>query len=451
MAGPELARSIAAILQAATAALALAPRAGATGAETFVLDREARESNGATLRASATGLLRTLRGVQTIIGCTSPEGAGAILDLAADHAGLTFVVAENGLFVLAPDVDVMDPVVLGEGAPVGHPTSVHVDQERRLWIATDQAFGVVDPSFFWGRTIGAADGLPGHAPYRVRSGGEGVLQVETSEGEFSYHPDQGAPPEIRGEPWVFEGGASGIGPVRVRPDATGTGGATVRYRLDGHHVSRALGEEMLLGDEPGHHRIELVAFDRDLRASAPVRVDSTVPYPAYYSKRFVLAAVSIFVLAAFAFFVWRSRSPWRAAVSSVLACAIALQVLAGIVPHAKGWPFVGFGMYSSSTPSRGVVTEEALVGLYANGRWRKLDAPQLGVAIDTIHQVIQPLVSGGDEAAREYVRAWNELHPSPGLRGLQVQVRRTRLLPDGPVRIAPLVLVDWRKEESGGG
>ncbi len=410
-----------------------------------------RETSGATLEARVDGLHRRRRGVESTVGCTSPEGPGAILDLAADPAGLTFVVAENGLFVLAADVDVMDPVVLGEGAPRGRPTSVHVDAQRRLWIATNEAFGPVDPSFFWGRTLGEADGLTGGGPYRVKGAAEGVLLVETSTGEWTYRPDGGAPPAIVGEPWSFEGGAPGVGPLRVRPEASGTGGARVRYRLDGHHVTRALESEMLLGDKPGQHRLELVAYDRDLRTSAPVHVEFSVPYPFYYSKGFVLAAVSAFALGSFALFLWRSRSPWRAVVSSALLCALALQVLAGIVPHAKGWPFVGFGMYSQSTPSRGIVTEEALVGLYQSGRWRKLDAPQLGVAIDTIHQLIQPLVTGGPAAAREYVRAWNELHPGPGLRGLQVQVRRMRLLPDGPVRIAPLVLVDWRAEEGSGG
>ena len=67
----------------------------------MVAEREVREASGATLRATENGLLRLLRGVDHdrmhVLG-----GAGAILDLAADPAGLTFVVAENGLYCLLP-------------------------------------------------------------------------------------------------------------------------------------------------------------------------------------------------------------------------------------------------------------------------------------------------------------------------------------------------------------
>src|SRR6266850_2667765 len=128
------------------------------------------EFPGSILEADGERLVRTRGGQVRTIGCTDPAGTGGIRDLALDPAGNTFVTAERGLFLLGPDVDALDPVVLGEGAPRGRPTSVFVDGSRRVWIGTEEGFGVIEPSFFWGRTIGAPDGLARPGPYRVAAG-----------------------------------------------------------------------------------------------------------------------------------------------------------------------------------------------------------------------------------------------------------------------------------------
>src|SRR5260221_10357766 len=131
------------------------------------------EFPGSVLEADGARLSRTRDGRVQTVGCTDPAGTGVIRDLALDPAGNTFVAAERGLFLLGPDVDALDSVELGEGAPRGRPTSVSVDARRRVWIATEEAFGVLEPSFFWGRTVGATERLDRPGPYRVAAGAEG--------------------------------------------------------------------------------------------------------------------------------------------------------------------------------------------------------------------------------------------------------------------------------------
>src|SRR5262245_6112948 len=108
-----------------------------------------REVDGAALVLQDGRLFRERGGARAEIGCTAAEGPGRVLDLASDPGGLVFVAAERGLFVLGPFVDVLDPVERLEGGPQGAPTSVFVDRRRRVWFATADEVGVLDPSFFW--------------------------------------------------------------------------------------------------------------------------------------------------------------------------------------------------------------------------------------------------------------------------------------------------------------
>src|SRR5262245_45409325 len=94
------------------------------------------ETSGSELVVVEGALFRERGGARAPIGCSADSGSGRVLALAADPAGLTFVAAEGGLFVLGPFVDVLDPVEPEGDAPRGRPTAVHVDAERRVWFAT---------------------------------------------------------------------------------------------------------------------------------------------------------------------------------------------------------------------------------------------------------------------------------------------------------------------------
>lgn len=424
-------------------------------------DEELREPSGAVLVLENGELFRRRGKTRIELACVEPEGTGRVSDIALDPSGLVFVAADNGLFVLGPWVDALDRVELLEGAPLGTPTSVHVDAQRRVWLATDEEVGVIDPSFYWGRTL-EEELLPGDGPYRLEAH-EGSFTIRGSEGASTYTPDAEDTPQLErvlaGERGIEEGSpplhVEYGGSILVRAQGKGRGGATFRYRVDGHHVWKDLGEALRLeGLSPGRHVLDVVALDRDLNRSAPRSIGIDVGYPFYFEKRFVLAFVGTGALGVLAYFVWRARGRGasalaRALVSTALVLVIVLQVLAGLFPHAKGWPFVGYSMYSRRYAENEEIYEGVLVGLRPDQREFVIDPQAIGVAIDSRWQVLRPLIDGGETAQREYVEAFRKRFPRDAIAGLQVQARRVRLTDRGPLKVAPLVLSHWREERGG--
>ncbi len=427
----------------------------ATGGE------EVRETNGAALVLADGELFRRRGKTRIELACVEPEGTGRVSDLALDPAGLVFVAAERGLFVLGPWVDTLDRVELLEGAPRGAPNSVHVDAKRRVWLATDEEVGVIDPSFYWGRTL-AAELLPGDGPYQIEAN-EDLLTIRGSAGAKSYAPDSEDGPIL--ERVVADDREVGedspphhIGYANstlVRAEGKASGGATFRYRVDGHHVWKDLGEALRLeGLSPGRHVLDVVAVDRDLNRSAPRSVRIDVDYPFYFEKHSALALVGSGALLVLAVFLWQARGRGanaygRALVSTAILLVIVLQVLAGLFPHAKGWPFVGYSMYSYRYAENEAIYEGVLVGLRPNQREFVIDPQAIGVAIDSRWQVLRPLIDGGENAHREYVEAFRKRFPRNAITGLQVQARRVRLTDRGPLNVAPLVLSHWEEEHGG--
>lgn len=410
-----------------------------------------------TRGARGAELVRRRDGSELEIACTDPAGTGEIRDMSRDPAGLVFVVAERGLFVLGADVDALDPVHLREGAPTGTPTSVFVDAHRRVWIATDKELGAIDPSFYWGRTLGREDGLPAHAPYRVSGDGTGQVRVEAGGEAWSYAPDRGALPvvsdiEIDGRPWrADEVVAKEYGEApRIAARGTANGGATFRYRVDGNHVWKPLAGDAIEGLQPGMHALDVVALDRDLNRSAPCRVQLVIGYPRYYEKAFVVRVAVLAVVLAIVVALWRAhrryrgRAAWsRGLVSAALALAIGGQLLAGFVPHAKGWPFIGFSMYTNTYHEDSIIYDGKLVGLEPDGSARKLSVYALGGAFDDRWDALWAIINGGDLAASQWMRDFNAIHPSDPIAGLQVRADRRRLTSHGPVSIAPLILSSY--------
>ncbi|MFN0009435.1 MAG: hypothetical protein ACKVXR_16175 [Planctomycetota bacterium] len=423
------------------------------------------ERPGSELRADGDRILRRRNGSEAALACTDPAGTGAIRDLALDPAGLVFVAAERGLFVVSAEVDALDPVKLAEGAPKGIPRSVFVDARRRLWIATEQEIGVVDPSFGWGRTMSLEDGLPGGPPYRLAGEPDDTLLVETSSGVFRYRPDQGPAPvvtriEVDGK--TFEPGETVTGvygkTIFVAAEGRAQGGASFRRRLDRHHVWREFGVEPIEDIHPGQHVLEVIAIDRDLRRSAPATIPISFDLPPQYEKAFVLKIGVILVALVTALFAWRARrsgggrAAWiRAPISAAIAIAIGVQVLAGIVPHAKGWPFMGFSMYTNTYGENWVIYDGGVFGIEPGGTTRKLQYHGVVAFADDRWQVIGPIIDGGPGFSREWVERYNALHPSEEIVGLQARADRRRLTAEGPVEIAPLVFSSWRAPEGTDG
>ncbi|MEM7311179.1 MAG: hypothetical protein AAF682_31215 [Planctomycetota bacterium] len=435
------------------ASLLLGSALGVSGPEVL------KPIGGPPLRLADGRLVRLVEGEPHELECTTTEGPGEVYDAALDPAGLIFVAAENGLFVIDGRAEALDPIQVEDGAPAGLARSLHVDAQRRLWIATDEAVGVLDPSFYWGRTLGA-DELPGAGPYRIEGRPWGLI-VYGSEDKLRYRPDAGDAPrvvELRvdGEPFApdaeVELRRDYRDPIRIAADAEAPGGATLRYRLDGHHVWRAMEGELVLDRvSPGRHRLDVVAIDRDLNRSRPASVALVIDYPFYYEKGFVLAVGAGLGVAATAFFLLRARrsgrgSYARAVVSTGVALVIGVQVLAGLVPHNKAWPFVGFSMYSDRYKEGDAIHKPVLVGLGpGGGRWT-IPPQAVGVAIDSPWQVLRPVIDGGASSSRELMATYRKRFPKKNIVGLQVQSERIRITGRGPIPVAPLVLSHFREE-----
>lgn len=419
-------------------------------------DETLRERGGTTLELRD-GVLerRDSDGVREL-GCTDREGPGRVLDLAADPAGVTFVVAERGLFLAGPTSEHLDPIELLDGAPPGSPTAVHVDARRRVWLATDEAVGVIEPSFYFGRTL-APELLPGPGPYTLGPGPNGAVRINGA----PYAPDAGPPPrvlELRvdGEAWDGDDTLERTyrEPIRIGASGEANGGATFRYRLDGHHVWRDLGEELVLDDvAPGNHTLDVIALDRDLNRSAPARIRMRIAMPFYYGKGFVVAVAAITGALVLAGFLLRARSAggglWRAIVSTGLVLVLGLEVLAALIPHNKGWPFVGFSMYSDKIEEGDAIFESVLIGVTPNGREFLIPPGSVGVAIDSRWQVLGPIIDGGDAAAEEFLAAYRERFPDRVIGALQVQARRVRITDRGPIPVAPLILSHHEVKRGG--
>lgn len=412
-------------------------------------------------------LVRLHAGGAEPVGCTADDGPGRVLDLALDPAGLVVVAAERGVFVLDPARGDLDLLQRADGAPPGRPTSVHVDAARRVWLATDEAVGPLDPSFGFGRVIAPAEGAPGPGPYAVGPGDAGELLVAAQGSVYRYFPEAPAPPVLGS----LTDGTRTLSPgERVRRTygetlaltaaGAGAGGATFRWRADGHHVWRDApgGSVVVAGLAPGLHPVDVVAVDRDLARSPPWRVQLEVAPPRTLGKRFLLGTTTGAAALVLAVFLARARRAGggagayaRAVASAALFVALGLQIVAGLVPHAKGWPFVGFSMYCQRYRAGDAIHRPELVGLALKGGLLPIAPQEVGVAVDSPWQVLRPLLDGGEAAAREYVEEYNRRFPGRALRGLEVRAERVRLTRHGPVHVAPMVLGRWVLAEEVGG
>ncbi|NRA98099.1 MAG: hypothetical protein HRU14_18035, partial [Planctomycetes bacterium] len=379
---------------------------------------------------------------------------GRIRQFEPDPHGGTFVAAEHGIFLVHPSVDTIDRIDLGDGAPKGSPVGIVLDDERRLWIATDRAFGVVNTGFFYGRS-GDYPELPGPPYTGLRLHPEGGLEVLTAAGGFRYVPDQGLPPRING---VTVDGNEWSGKalartwpiaVDVNTSATGAGEATLRWVTDGHHNWLPLpGRGLTIaGLNPGDRTVELVALDRDLRRSTPVVIELRCAYPWWLRPAVLLGgsgAFAVLVLGGFLMLARRSgggRANYgRALVSTFILTWLVLQLVAGLFPHARGWPFCGFSMYTEKSRENDIGGPVSMAIATRDGKERSADLRRFKLVFDTRWQVIRPFLNGDPAYRRHLLDLYNQLPGGVNARALRVVQYRTRLTRNGKVPVAPLVM-----------
>jgi len=419
-----------------------------------------RERSGTQLVLEQGRLRRLKAGQPRPLAPTPGNVPGRILDLVADPFGLSFVASEGGLYVTSPESPWLDPVRLADGAPSEPPSSLAFDGERRLWMAGPTQFGVLQPSHFYGRTLTP----PSAGPYSILRVSEGRLWLLCGAQCWSYQIDQGAPPELlsvrlaAGAQALTAGSllasthGQGLG-LAVR--ARAAGGPVLRYALDDSHVwspwpgsSGAFGADL----DPGLHKLEIVAMDRDLRLSEPFVLAWRVDYPFYYRTEFVLGVGVLLGLAVFGFFLRRARGSqaaaelprpfWRALLSSGILLTLGLEILAGVIPHGRGWPFIGYSMYTEGSNPGSISYNGVVIGLGERGVPLRLPLGTMGIASDNRWQVLRPLMDSGDVSQR-FLEAYNAKNPAwEQVIRLQVWAKRTLLTEQGPLQIAPLILGD---------
>lgn len=429
------------------------------------------DEGGSRLEARGTDLVRTSDEGEITLRELPDRPTGPVHALARDPHGGTFVAAEHGLFLAHPSVDTIDRLDLKEGVPPGAPVGIVLDRDRRLWVATRTHFGVLHTGFFYGRTHTKADGLP-DGPYtglRAHQGGGLVLALESG-AVWRYQPDQGQAPTVTdvtidGRPYDGAATLARTWPVRVelRGQGSGTGGATLRWVTDAHHNWHALpGSGREIGDEmnPGKRTIHVVAFDRDLRRSAESVIPISVAYPTWLRPAYLLGGVILAVAVTLVWLLRRARRAGggrvrytRASLTTVILWWLILQIAAGVFPHARGWPFCGFSMYTGTTKENAISGPVMLVRTDARGREHPASLKRFDLVVDTHWQILRPFMNGDEAFKRRMLDRYNAYVPKKGPKpppshdahALRVVHKRTRLTREGKIPVAPLVMAAVEK------
>ncbi len=405
------------------------------------------------------GILHRVRGDEShALASTAPLGPGRGYALARHpQDGRVFLAAERGLFVLDAEHDVLDAPSTRDGFPEGSPRGVHVDAEGRVWLLTDRAFGVLDPRYFQGRTFDRRDGLPA-PPFRALGAtDDGRLVLVTESGAaFAYRPDRGPAPSARLLGDAADGRLIGAsdGTAVVDVEAEARGGATLRFRRVNHHLLYPLEAGLIHGLKPGSHGVELVVEDRDLRARSLGTIVVDVPYPEAFDTSFLpYAALGGFALLQLAFLLvaarrGRLRNRWRhAMLSAGLSFWIALMLLAGVLRYGKAWPLIGFSMYTETYEEGSVLYQPRLRTLHSDGTRQDLTFQQAGLIQDGYWQVVSEIVHGKRGRWRSFTRRLDRRRQPGSARvvGFEIIDHRVRLTSDGPVDVAPNVLLHHRE------
>ncbi len=391
---------------------------------------------------------------------------GEVRALARDPGGPIFIAAANGLYVTSRDVNTIDRVELGDGAPRGSPVGVHIDRQRRLWLLTEKSFGPVDPAYFWGRTVDGVKSLPTRPFRELRVKTDGALAILGANGWGYYLPDEGPLPSVIKATVDGGPGDSKItvrypGSLELQLEARALGGATFRYYRNGHHILRPMdGDRATMEDfPPGANSIAIVAIDRDLRRSTPRIIQIESEFPFYLTLSFLLSsAVGVVVLFGVVFGLAAKRRPNLlhrykiAALSTVLLSLLSLQIIAGLMGHTRGWPFVGFAMYSIRFQEESHTHAVSMVRITPEGKRRHLPVTRFGRAVDNPWHIIRPIMHGNAVFRDKMLKLYNSKGGSATgelALGFQIVSRRHRLTKKGAVKVATLVMAHYDPEAQG--
>ncbi len=381
---------------------------------------------------------------------TAPPGA--VRALARVPAGTWFAACERGLFVCDEQHPVLDPADVRDGVVAGPLVGVAADARGRVWLCGVDSFGVLDPALRFGRVFTAADGLPA-PPFRgVAVAADGRVILTAANGAFAYTPDAEPPPRATAVPDASRSlRASPDGTVDVPVGAEGRGGATLRVRRRHHHMLVPLVDGRVSGLRPGRHVLEVHAVDRDLNRTVVGEYTVDVPLPRVFDPRLLLgaAAFGAALLFAAAYRARRgqrtgARLAWAAARTAVLAVVL-LQLLAALLGYGRSWPFVGFTMYTETWREDDVLYRPRITGVRADGSRTSLHEHEVGVHQDGYWQMLAEVAFGGDAAARALfakVARCRRDGETP-FTGFVLADGRIRLTANGPVDVAPTVLVAW--------
>jgi hypothetical protein len=414
-------------------------RVGETAAPVPVL---AAGEEGGTRLSIEDGRVFRIRGSARIeLPATRPLGRA--LALARHPHGGVFVAATGGLFLTDPAHDVLDPPDLRDGVPPGEPRGIRIDAAGRIWLATDRAFGVVDAAWFFGRTFDRRHDVP-PPPYSGLSiAPDGRLLLHAAGGTFAYRPDEAAPlpshvstTQVRGH---HDGGVTYV--LLSDPERD----LELRFRRRHHHLLLPLRHGRIHGLKPGRHGVAVYAYDRDLRATKVAELEIEIPYPPALDRRWLPvlgAAGSVLVLA---LWLWRERRRGgrrRAIASAALTVVVGLQVLAALLGYGKAWPFVGFNMYTETWREQDALHRPRLFTIHADGSRHDLSFADAGLVQDGYWQVLGE-IAHEDARRRDFfaglaARRWWE-----PLAGFGIEDQRIRLTADGPVEVAPHVVLRW--------
>ena len=392
----------------------------------------------------------------TPLGSASEEGTGAVHSLGVHLGGTVFVAAEHGLFRVSDEVAHTDLVKLHDGGPTGVPIGALPRGLNRVWFATLDSFGCLDSRQFFGRTFRESDGLP-PGPYLGLAEDEtGALLLETTSGVHRYQPALGDRPvarvvSVQGNPHapgrVYSVDASGDVELGLEGDAVG--GATFRYRGLHHHLWYPLDKEAprITALEPGRHTLLIAAYDRNLRRSDAVRVDVEVAYPEVFDKRVLIPIALLGCLLVLVGWVFAARRSGggavrygKAFISSFLSVAIGLQLIVGVIPHARSWPFIGYTMFTERYAKNGVTFKQTLYGIDRNRERIKIQRFDAAYGLGEFRRDLAPVIHGNAEKRSRFLAKLNEPFKGDRFKGFLILDERNRLTENGPIEVAPTVL-----------
>ena len=236
--------------------------------------------------------------------------------------------------------------------------------------------------------------------------------------------------------------------VEVAAEGSGAGGASFRWVADGHHNWRPLTNGLVVeGLNPGDRSVWVVAVDRDLRRSEPTVVPIRCAYPTWLRPVPLLGGTGLFAALVLTAFLRGARKAGggrtryvRAAVSAAILMWLILQLAAGLFPHARGWPFCGFSMYTGKSVENVISGPVIMTVVRPDGTARPASLGRFRLVFDTSWQVIRPFLNGDKAQRQEMLHTYNDFPGRSKVSGLQVVQLRKRLTRDGKVAVAPLVM-----------